>query len=117
MISAAAAANAQALARFGAPEGRRGAKALGPVGLVIGATIGSLPPAGAGMIAQLRGPILAPGVGAQGAGPAELENLFGGARHAVLATSSRAVAAAGPDARDLAAAVARCAESVAFLGN
>ena len=38
-------------------------------------------------LAAVRGPLLAPGVGAQGAGPAELAAVFGAARRAVLASS------------------------------
>jgi orotidine-5'-phosphate decarboxylase len=120
MIHAAAAANAAWRAGGGpeqALEAGAGGSPMGPVGLVIGATIGSLPPRGAQMIAQVGGPILAPGVGWQGAGAADLERLFGQARQLVLATSSRAVAGAGPDAGKLAAAVGKCAESVSFLGN
>ncbi|MDR2381067.1 MAG: orotidine-5'-phosphate decarboxylase [Bifidobacteriaceae bacterium] len=104
MIQAAAAANA-------------GATPMGSVGLVIGATIGSFSPVGAELITQVNGPILAPGVGAQGAGPAQLADLFGKVRHLVLATSSRAVAAAGPPKGALVAAVRRNAQQVSFLGN
>jgi orotidine-5'-phosphate decarboxylase len=102
---------------WGPGAGRAGGAALGPAGLVVGATIGSLRPLGRKLIAQVGGPILAPGVGAQGAGPAELERLFGQARGLVLATASRAVAAAGPGGAELAGAVRRLAQAVAFLGN
>ncbi|UNX53222.1 orotidine-5'-phosphate decarboxylase [Georgenia sp. TF02-10] len=69
---------------------------LGSVGLVVGATVGStvadlgLDLAGAG------GPLLAPGVGAQGAGADELARVFGPARRQVLAHVSRSVLGAGP---------------------
>jgi orotidine-5'-phosphate decarboxylase len=117
MIQAAARANASWAASKGVGEDGREGLLWGPVGLVIGATIGSLPPVGRKMIAQVGGVILAPGVGAQGAGAAELERLFGSGRRRVLATSSRAVAAAGPDPENLAAAVSKCAGSVSFLEN
>jgi orotidine-5'-phosphate decarboxylase len=128
MIAAAAAAIASAGAPadadrpWGGRAGRGAADSpgrlrMGSVGLVIGATIGSVPPAGARMISQLGGPILAPGVGAQGAGPKELSDLFGPARRLVLATSSRAVAAAGPKPSELTAAVRVGVRSVDFLGN
>jgi orotidine-5'-phosphate decarboxylase len=69
------------------------------------------------MIAQVGGHILAPGVGAQGAGPKELRQVFGGALGLVLATASRSIAAAGPDPSKLAARARECAEAVSFLGN
>ena len=71
--------------------------ALGSTGLVIGATVGSalkdlgLDPAAAPT------PILAPGLGAQGATGADLRSTFGQAWPNVLATSSRGILAAGPD--------------------
>ncbi|MHA7262111.1 orotidine-5'-phosphate decarboxylase [Arthrobacter sp. TMN-37] len=87
-IVAAAAAENRAAQAAGAP---------GSVGLVIGATVGdAVRSLGLGLDA-LNGPILAPGVGAQGAGARELEESFGAARSLVLPTSSRAVLAAGPD--------------------
>jgi orotidine-5'-phosphate decarboxylase len=83
-----------------------GAAGLGPVGLVVGATVGSAA-ADLGIdLAAVRGPLLAPGVGAQGAGAAELAAVFGPARAAVLASTSRAVLAAGPDGAGLRTAAA-----------
>lgn len=81
--------------------------ALGSVGLVVGATIGDAARRLGVDLAAVRGPLLAPGVGAQGAGAAELREVFGSARHAVLASSSRGVLAAGPDAVALQAAADR----------
>ncbi|VTR75605.1 MULTISPECIES: orotidine-5'-phosphate decarboxylase [Cellulomonas] len=89
----AAEANAAELARAGGD--------LGSVGLVVGATIGDAAARLGVDLAAVRGPLLAPGVGAQGAGPAELAAVFGAARSAVLASSSRGVLAAGPDPRAL----------------
>jgi orotidine-5'-phosphate decarboxylase len=60
-------------------------------------------------LAAVRGPLLAPGVGAQGAGPAELAAVFGAARPAVLASSSRGVLAAGPSVAGLREAALRAA--------
>lgn len=76
------------------------AQGLGRFGLVVGATIGSgsrelgFDPSACG------GPILAPGVGAQGAGISELIDVFGTdaiAANQILATTSRAVLSAGAD--------------------
>ncbi len=87
-IVRAAAAENRAAAEAGAP---------GSVGLVIGATVGTAVASLGLDLGALNGPILAPGVGAQGAGARELEASFGAARPLVLPTSSRAVLAAGPD--------------------
>lgn len=85
-----------------------GAVPLGPVGLVVGATL-----AEAGVdLGALNGPILAPGVGAQGAGAVDLARLFGTARH-VLPTSSRDVLRHGPDAAAVRAAALRLRDELA----
>ncbi|HYY10389.1 MAG TPA: orotidine-5'-phosphate decarboxylase [Kineosporiaceae bacterium] len=65
----------------------------GSVGVVVGATLGDV----AAVAPDLRigGPILAPGLGAQGAGPADLARVFGPALGDVLATTSREVLGAG----------------------
>lgn len=74
---------------------------LGSVGLVVGATIGDAAARLGVDLPAVRGPLLAPGVGAQGAGPAELAAVFGAARADVLASSSRGVLAAGPSVAGL----------------
>ncbi len=79
----------------------QGAADLGSVGLVIGATVGpALGDLGID-IGAMGGAILAPGIGAQGAGPADLERVFGAAKSNVLASSSRDVLRAGPDAKSM----------------
>nr|WP_221446911.1 orotidine-5'-phosphate decarboxylase [Microbacterium thalassium] len=69
---------------------------LGPVGLVVGATIDR---DAFGLTDELlRGaPVLAPGFGAQGALPEDLPALFGGAASQVIASESRSILSAGPD--------------------
>lgn len=74
---------------------------LGPAGVVVGATVGRAVHDLGVDLEALEGPILAPGVGAQGAGPAQIDAVFGPARRAVLASSSRAILAAGPDPEGL----------------
>lgn len=65
---------------------------LGPVGVVIGATVGTL-----GVdVSALHGPVLVPGLGAQGGTPADLRRLFG-TMPGVLPSASRSVLGAGPD--------------------
>lgn len=68
---------------------------LGPIGLVVGATIDR---DAFGLTDEvLRGaPVLAPGFGAQGAAPADLPALFGGSAAQVIASESRSVLSAGP---------------------
>ncbi|WP_238422311.1 orotidine-5'-phosphate decarboxylase [Gordonia sp. 'Campus'] len=78
------------------------------VGLVVGATREH------GLdLADLRGPILAPGLGAQGATPADLPVVFDGADPAwVLPASSRGVLRAGPDPTSLRDAFVRTRDEV-----
>lgn len=104
----AGAVNARELAERGSETG-----GLGSVGLVVGATIGDAARDTGVDLAGVRGPLLAPGVGAQGAGPAELAHVFGSAREQVLASSSRGVLGAGPDGRALQAAARRAADDAA----
>ena len=84
---------------------------LGPFGLVVGATIGTAARDLGFDPSDCGGPILAPGVGAQGAGLPELRAVFGDralTSGQVLATASRAVLGAGPDGlADAAAALNR----------
>lgn len=69
---------------------------LGPVGLVIGATVDRLE---VGLDDQLLAgtPVLAPGFGAQGATPEDLVARFGAVSGNVLASESRSILSAGPD--------------------
>ena len=69
---------------------------LGSVGLVVGATVGRALTELELDLAAVRGPILAPGLGAQGATPADLKATFGAAYPYVLGTSSRDILSAGP---------------------
>jgi orotidine-5'-phosphate decarboxylase len=86
---------------------------MGSVGLVVGATVGdAVERLGIGL-SDVQGPLLAPGVGAQGAGPADLARVFGDARRFVLASSSRAVLSAGPDHGALLTAAQRAARAAA----
>ena len=68
----------------------------GDVGVVVGAT------ADHGLdLSALRGPVLAPGLGAQGAGPADVAARFAGAAGPVLPAAARSVLARGPDPQAL----------------
>jgi orotidine-5'-phosphate decarboxylase len=92
-------------------ERNRGAAPLGSFGLVVGATIGDAPVRFDG----LNGPILAPGVGAQGGTAEDVRRIFGDALPGVLPSVSRSVLRHGPDIAALRDAVARQADEFAFL--
>ena len=87
-----------------AGRNRRGHLPPGTIGAVVGAT---LEPS-AFPLGGLGGVILAPGVGAQGAGASEVAALFGECpRGSVLASASRSILGAGPDPAALASAASR----------
>lgn len=73
----------------------------GPVGAVIGATVGTAVQDLQIDCGHMRGIILAPGIGAQGAGAEQVKQVFGGVEDRVLASTSRAVLAAGPNISQL----------------
>lgn len=70
-------------------------------GAVVGATIGST-----SEDLRIGGPLLSPGLGAQGATVADLPGIFGTALPDVLPSASRGISKAGPDVASLRAAVA-----------
>lgn len=82
---------------------------LGSVGLVVGATVGDAVGRLGIDLAAANSPVLAPGLGAQGATAADLRRVFGAALPQVLASSSREVLSAGPDVVALRAAAAATA--------
>jgi orotidine-5'-phosphate decarboxylase len=91
----------------------RGAEPIGSIGLVVGATIGRT----GHDLSEVNGPMLAPGLGAQGATPADLRAVFGERLRNVLPSYSREVLAAGPSVVALRAAADRAvADCQAALG-
>jgi orotidine-5'-phosphate decarboxylase len=86
-----------------------GAVPLGSAGIVVGATVGAL---GVDLTA-LNGPVLAPGLGAQGASAQDLARVFSGVGHLVLPTTSRDVLWHGPGVDALRAAALRVRDEVA----
>jgi orotidine-5'-phosphate decarboxylase len=98
---------ARRIIRAAAAENLRYTSELGSVGLVVGATVGSALTDLDLDLAAVRGPILAPGLGAQGATAADLRRTFGSAYGQVLGTSSRDILGAGPQVADLQAAAQR----------
>ncbi|WP_282793507.1 orotidine-5'-phosphate decarboxylase [Streptomyces sp. CC224B] len=85
-----------------------GAAPMGSYGAVVGATLGDL----SSFDLAINGPLLAPGIGAQGATPADLPRVFGAAVRNVVPNVSRGVLKAGPDAGALREAAARFADEV-----
>jgi orotidine-5'-phosphate decarboxylase len=71
---------------------RKAETAYGPVGIVVGATIGQT----GTDFTSLNGSILSPGIGAQGGSAADLAAVFQAATRMVLPSSSREVMSAGP---------------------
>ncbi len=101
---------AREIAEQAEAAGGGSAETWGSVGLVVGATVGSA-------VRDLRlleragsVPLLAPGFGAQGAGPAQMSEVFGEAAPRVLVAISRGLLAAGPDPQALAEHVQRVRE-------
>lgn len=87
-----------------------GAVPLGSVGVVVGATLTDAPDLGA-----LGGPVLMPGVGAQGGTADDVRRLVGGAARAAVPNVSREVLRVGPSVQALRDASARVAETFGFL--
>lgn len=93
----------------------RGAQPLGSFGLVVGATVGDT----GHDLSRLGGPVLAPGLGAQGGRARDLRTVFGENLSAVLPSYSREVLGAGPTAVGLRAAadrvLAECRAALAVM--
>ncbi|MEU7102503.1 orotidine-5'-phosphate decarboxylase [Streptomyces longwoodensis] len=85
-----------------------GERPLGSFGAVVGATVGDL----ASYDLDVNGPLLAPGVGAQGATAADLPRVFGPALRNVVPNVSRGVLREGPDPVALRDAARRFADRI-----
>ncbi|OPF79886.1 orotidine 5'-phosphate decarboxylase [Streptomyces antioxidans] len=94
-----------------AAEGR-----LGSYGAVVGATLGGTARR-LGADLAIDGPLLAPGIGAQGATPADLPAVFGAAVRNVVPSVSRGVLRHGPNAASLVAAASRMADEVGAVAE
>ncbi|MEU0496448.1 orotidine-5'-phosphate decarboxylase [Mycobacterium sp. NPDC006124] len=88
------------------------AAGAGSVGVVIGATLTEVPD-----LSGLGGPVLLPGVGAQGGRPDALSGLGGAAPGTLLPAVSREVLRAGPDVGAVRAAAERMRDAVAHLAG
>ncbi|MCV7030947.1 orotidine-5'-phosphate decarboxylase [Mycobacterium sherrisii] len=84
----------------------------GYVGVVLGATVFEAPD-----VSALGGPVLVPGVGAQGGRPEALGGLGGAAPDQLLPAVAREVLRAGPNVSDLRAAGERMRDAVSYLAT
>jgi orotidine-5'-phosphate decarboxylase len=89
-----------------------GADGLGSIGAVVGATIGETTER-----LDIGGPLLVPGIGAQGGTAADVRRVFGRSLTNVLPTSAREILAAGPDRARLRAAAERTMLTFSAGGN
>jgi orotidine-5'-phosphate decarboxylase len=85
-----------------------GEEPLGSFGAVVGATLGDL----SSYDLAINGPLLAPGVGAQGATAADLPGVFGAAVRNVVPNVSRGVLRHGPDVSALRSVSDRFADEI-----
>ncbi|GAA1911384.1 orotidine-5'-phosphate decarboxylase [Nocardioides marmoribigeumensis] len=90
-----------------------GAEPWGSHGAVVGATIGRAPVSAEDL--DVNGPLLVPGVGAQGGTAESVRAVFGDAVRHVVPSSSREILGAGPDVAALRAAARRTNEQFAAL--
>ncbi|MER6981893.1 orotidine-5'-phosphate decarboxylase [Streptomyces carpinensis] len=81
---------------------------MGSFGAVVGATLGDL----SSYDLDINGPLLAPGIGAQGATPADLPAVFGPVVRNVVPNVSRGVLRHGPDVVALRDAAQRFADEI-----
>jgi orotidine-5'-phosphate decarboxylase len=96
-------------------ERNAGSSGRGSLGAVVGATV-ELPDDVTPETLDIGGPLLVPGIGAQGGTVDDVRRVFGPAVSRVLPTSSREVLAAGPDKAALRDAALRAVEGFAGLG-
>jgi orotidine-5'-phosphate decarboxylase len=87
-----------------------GASPLGSFGAVVGATIGDVE-----VDLDIDGPLLVPGIGAQGGTADDVRRIFDGVLDRVLPSSSREILGAGPDADRLRDAAQRAAATFGAL--
>jgi orotidine-5'-phosphate decarboxylase len=101
---------AQSIVDAAASLNRKALPEPGSVGVVVGATL-SAPPD----VSALGGPVLVPGVGAQGGRPEALGGLGGARAGQLLPAVSREVLRAGPGGDALRSAAGRLRDAVAYL--
>ncbi|MDG4859152.1 orotidine-5'-phosphate decarboxylase [Streptomyces sp. T-3] len=85
-----------------------GVSPMGSFGAVVGATLGDL----SSYDLDINGPLLAPGIGAQGATPADLPSVFGAVVGNVVPNVSRGVLRHGPDVAALRGSAEQFADEI-----
>lgn len=101
---------AQSIVDAAAAVNRERLPGPGSVGVVVGATLAEPPD-----VSALGGPVLVPGVGAQGGRPEALGGLGGAHAGQLLPAVSREVLRAGPDVTEMRAAAEKFRDAVAYL--
>ena len=101
--------------RRNAPELALGARS-GSIGLVVGATVRDAAVQLGVDLEQMGGPLLVPGLGAQGGTAADVRAVVGSAWSRSLPTTSRGVLGAGPDAAALIAAAQQARREIEEQG-
>jgi orotidine-5'-phosphate decarboxylase len=101
---------AQSIVDAVAEANREARHELGPVGVVVGATVRDVPD-----LSRVGGPVLVPGVGAQGGRPESLAGLGGAKPGQLLPAVSRDVLRAGPEVTAVRAAAERMRDAVSYL--
>ena len=102
---------AQSIVDAAAAVNRDRSPGPGAIGVVVGATLAEPPD-----VSALGGPVLVPGVGAQGGRPEALGGLGGARPGQLLPAVSRDVLRAGPDVAAVRAAAEKFRDAVAYLG-
>ncbi|BBY42873.1 orotidine-5'-phosphate decarboxylase [Mycolicibacterium celeriflavum] len=101
---------AQSIVDAAAEVNRAVSQEPGPIGVVVGATLADPPD-----VSALGGPVLVPGVGAQGGRPEALGGLGGAKPGQLLPAVSREVLRAGPGVAALRSAAEAMRDAVAYL--
>ncbi|BBY61345.1 orotidine-5'-phosphate decarboxylase [Mycolicibacterium sarraceniae] len=101
---------AQSVVDDAAAVNRAGLPQPGSIGVVVGATLDVVPD-----LSEVGGPVLVPGVGAQGGRPEALGGLGGARPGQILPAVSREVLRAGPDFAEVRTAAEKLRDAVAYL--
>ncbi|WP_122820527.1 orotidine-5'-phosphate decarboxylase [Varibaculum vaginae] len=88
---------------------------ISDIGLVVGATTGNAARELGIDFSTFSGSVLSPGIGAQGARPADIQHIFGESACRVLASTSRGISSAGPELPSLQAAARQITEQMSDI--
>ena len=88
---------------------------IADIGLVVGATTGNAANDLGIDFSAFSGSVLSPGIGAQGATPADIQRIFGKSAFRVLASTSRGISSAGPKVSSLQVAARQITEQMSDI--